>query len=202
MILLRLLCVTCFVLLIVISVGTIISLNHSQKNLLTKKNANSEMYESIYKIDPTGSAIFYVAGIVTSFANMMGSFMMIYSTISKKRRNSEVLTPSKRFPLYMAIMDFGTSIVTLPNLFYPMEKDYLMIENWCTSLGFITSLFIVMNMMLMASLALITYLRICKRYVMNLGKNDWILFLLILFPTLTISLVTWYLNGFGPDTFW
>ncbi|PKY45322.1 hypothetical protein RhiirA4_516382 [Rhizophagus irregularis] len=133
---------------------------------------------------------------------MMGSFIVIYSTLNKIQYKSEILTPSKRFPLYMAIMDFGTSIVTLPNLFFPMQKDSLMIGNWCTSLGFITSLFIVMNMMLMASLALITYLRICKRYVMNLGKKDWILFSLILFPTLTISFVTWYLNGFGPDTFW
>lgn len=199
MMLLKLLCITFFSLMIVISEGAIISLNHSRLIKRIPQISDSEMYESIYKIDPTGSAIFYVAGIITSFANMMGSFIVIYSTIKYK---SETLTPSKRFPLYMAIMDFGTSIVTLPNLFFPMQKDYLMIGNWCTSFGFITSLFIVMNMMLMASLALITYLRICKRYVMNLGKNDWILFSLILFPTLTISFATWYLNGFGHDTFW
>ncbi|CAG8503279.1 16129_t:CDS:2 [Rhizophagus irregularis] len=188
--------------MILTSEGAIISSNDSRLTKRIPQISDSETYKSIYKLDPTGSAIFYVAGIITSFANMMGSFIVIYSTLNKIQYKSEILTPSKRFPLYMAIMDFGTSIVTLPNLFFPMQKDSLMIGNWCTSLGFITSLFIVMNMMLMASLALITYLRICKRYVMNLGKKDWILFSLILFPTLTISFVTWYLNGFGPDTFW
>jgi hypothetical protein len=144
MILLKLLRITLFALMIVIiSEGAIISLDHSRKNLLNKRipqlsNTDSKMYKSIYKLDPTGSAIFYVAGIITSFANMVGSFIMIYSTINKNRFKS--LTPSKRFPLYMAIMDFGTSIITLPNLFFPMQKDYLMIGNWCTSLGFITSL--------------------------------------------------------------
>ncbi|RIA95334.1 hypothetical protein C1645_757777, partial [Glomus cerebriforme] len=200
-------CITCFALMIMISEGAVISLNHPQKILLTKRlpqtlndeSAESEMYESIYQIDPIGSAIIYALGIIVSFANMAGSSLMIYLTI---RHKSESLTPSKRFPLYMATIDFCTSIVTIPNLFYPMEKDYLLIGSWCTLLGFITSLLILMNMMLMASLALITYLRICKCYVVNLGKKDWILFVSILFPTLIISFVTWYLNGFGPDTFW
>ncbi|CAI2162974.1 16733_t:CDS:2 [Funneliformis geosporum] len=158
--------------------------------------------KSIYKLDPTGSAVFYVAGIITSFANMLGSSLMIILTIHKYRCNSEYLTTSKRFPLYMAIMDFGTSFITLPNLFYPMTQDYLMRGSWCSSLGFMTSLLIGINMMLMAILALITYLRICKRFVVNLGKKDCFLFLSILIPTLTISFVTWLLDGFGPDTFW
>jgi hypothetical protein len=196
----KLLCIIC--LMIIISESAAIPLNSPsfQENLL--KIRKPEDVEHVHKLDPLGSKIFYWAGIVTSSANMIGSSLMIYLTIRKNRRNSELLTPSKRFPLYMAIIDFGTSVVTLPNLLYPMEKDFLINESWCTSLGLMTSILIIMNMMLMASLALITYLRICKQHHVNLGKKDWILFVSILLPTLAISFATWSLNGFGPDTYW
>jgi len=182
--------------MVVISVGAVIS----SPNSLTKRDPEDPGNGP--KLDQTGRKVFYIAGITSSFVNMIGSSIMIYLTIRETRRKNETFTPSRRFPLYMAIMDFGTSAVTLPNLFYPMEKNYLMNEKWCISLGFATSLLIMTNMMLMASLALITYLRICKRNVVNLGKKDWILFVSILFPALTISFVTWWFNGFGADTYW
>src|SRR5436190_12952946 len=101
----KLLCITCFTwfaLMIVISDGAVISPNSPsfRENLLEKR-----VHQYLHELDPIGSKIFYIAGIAASSANMIGSTIMIYLTIRKNRHNSELLTPSKRFPLYMAIMD-------------------------------------------------------------------------------------------------
>jgi hypothetical protein len=195
--------------LILLSLVIIIFLiKHSNGIIISNNNDTGRSGEgkkdSIQSKDPIGSGIFYVGGIVTSFANIVGCCIMIIITFNRwKKRKPERLTPSQRFPLYMSIMDLLIALTTIPNLFYPMQNDKLLNSGGlCEGIGFSISTFITMNMMLMAVIAMVTYLRVCKRRIASLGNYDWILGVIILVPSLLISTLTIVSNGYGPDNYW
>ena len=103
----------------------------------------------------------------------------------------------------MSIMDLFIALTTMPNLFYPMQNDKLLNpEGVCEGIGFIMSTLIMTNMMLMVVISLVTYLRVCKARVSNLGRYDWILGVAILIPSLSISITTIIFKGYGQDNFW
>ncbi|RGB23093.1 hypothetical protein C1646_677371 [Rhizophagus diaphanus] len=100
-------------------------------------------------------------------------------------------------------MDLLIALTTIPNLFYPMQNDKLLNSGGlCEGIGFSISLFIVMNMSLMAVIAVVTYLRVCMRRVVSLGNYDWILGAIILVPSSLISILTIVTYGYGEDNYW
>ena len=64
------------------------------------------------------------------------------------------------------------------------------------------STLISMNMMLMAIIAVITYLSVCHKKTGASGAKDWALFASTILPSLSIAVITLAMNGYGPDTFW
>ncbi|CAB5183002.1 hypothetical protein RhiirA5_503262 [Rhizophagus irregularis] len=183
-------------------------IKHSNGLIISNNNDTGRPGEgkkdSIQSKDPIGSGILYVGGIVTSFANVVGCCIIIIITFNKwKKRKPEKLSPSQRFPLYMSIMDLLIALTTIPNLFYPMQNDKLLNSGGlCEGIGFSISLFIVMNMSLMAVIAVVTYLRVCMRRVVSLGNYDWILGAIILVPSSLISILTIVTYGYGEDNYW
>ncbi|GBB85013.1 hypothetical protein RclHR1_01160007 [Rhizophagus clarus] len=100
-------------------------------------------------------------------------------------------------------MDLLIALITIPNLFYPMQNDKLLNSGGlCEGIGFSISTFITMNMMLMVVIAVVTYLRVCKRRVASLGNYDWVLGVIIVVPSLLISILTIVTNGYGQDNYW
>jgi p-aminobenzoyl-glutamate transporter AbgT len=163
-----------------------------------------EQYDSIQSKDPRGSGIFFAGGIITSFANIVGCCTIIVITFNRwKRRKPKTLTPSQRYPIYSSVIDLFIALITMPNLFYPMQNDKLLnTKGLCVGIGFSMSMLISMNMMIMAVISIVTYLRICKGRVASLGKYDWILGMTVLVPSLLISIITLASNGYGEDNYW
>jgi len=158
--------------------------------------------DGIYEIDPTGSGILFVSGLITSFINIFGCIVIFVLSYRTSKKLLEPLSPTQRFPLYMAGLDLLTAAFIIPNLLYPMIHNKLLPGIWCKVMGFGMSTLISMNMMLMAIIAVITYLSVCHKKSGASGAKDWALFASTILPSFTIAVITLSMNGYGPDTFW
>ncbi|CAG8599089.1 7295_t:CDS:2 [Paraglomus occultum] len=167
-----------------------------------KIDYNNTNNNGIYEIDPTGSGILFVSGVVTSFINIFGCIVIFVLSYRTSKNLLEPLSPTQRFPLYMAVLDLLTAAFIVPNLLYPMIHNKLLPGVWCKVMGFGLSTLISMNMMLMAIIAVITYLSVCHKKSGAAGAKDWALFASTILPSLSIAVITLAMNGYGPDTFW
>ncbi|CAG8682020.1 9819_t:CDS:2, partial [Funneliformis mosseae] len=170
---------------------------HAQNTITTTSSTNDSILNN-----SIGNGIFFVAGIITSFASIVGcsTIMMITFNTWKKLKK---LPPSQKFPFYMSIMDLLIALITIPNLFYPMQNNELLnSEVLCQIFGFSMSSLINMNMILMTTFAIKTYLHICKRIIVNFGSYDWKLIISILTLSTPFSIITAVFNGYGQDNYW
>ncbi|CAG8554687.1 3569_t:CDS:2, partial [Racocetra persica] len=71
--------------------------------------------------------------------------------------------------------------------------------NGCKIVGGITFFFVACNVTLVGSLSLTTYLRICRKFIINFGRYDYKLFLVIFFISLSLTLVG--IRDYGPNKF-
>ncbi|CAG8507418.1 9706_t:CDS:2, partial [Paraglomus brasilianum] len=165
-------------------------------------NKTNGVSNGISEIDPTGSGILFVSGVITSFMNIFGCIVIFVLSYRTSKKLLEPLSPTQRFPLYMAVLDLLTAIFIIPNLLYPMIHNRLLPGAWCIVMGFGMSTLISMNMMLMAIIAVITYLSVCHKKTGASGAKDWALFASTILPSLSIAVITLAMNGYGPDTFW
>ncbi|CAG8636888.1 3924_t:CDS:2 [Paraglomus occultum] len=155
---------------------------------------------SISSLDKRGSASIYVTGSISAFVNVIGCSAILIMTYHKSE--GRLLSSTQRYPTYMAVLDALTGLVCLPNLLYPMTNDRLIPSGACVAIGFVTSLLIIINMLLMAVVAVIVFHRVCKGTLITFGAWDWKLFLKLLVPSLLIGFIALGLGGFGPDVFW
>ncbi|RUP45118.1 hypothetical protein BC936DRAFT_148588 [Jimgerdemannia flammicorona] len=159
------------------------------------------VYASIHS--PLGSGVIYVSGIIASFANIISAAFIFWRSYATKYQNAnQKLTPSQRFPFYMAVLDCLTALCTMANLFYPFMKDHLLPHAGCVTIGFVTALFFSVNMTLVGSIAVITWLKVCRQYNFVLGHLDWKLWTISTVLPLIIGVITLVLNGYGEDTYW
>ncbi|CAI2176706.1 3435_t:CDS:2 [Funneliformis geosporum] len=166
-------------------------------NTVLSSSTNGEILN-----DSIGNGIFFVAGIITSFANIVGCSTIMIVTFNTWKK-SKKLSPTQKFPFYMSIMDLLIALITIPNLFYPMMNyELLSSGNLCQIIGFNMSLLITMNMILMTIVAIKTYLHICKRIIVNFGTYDWILFTSIFAFSLPFSIIIAVFEGYGKDNYW
>ncbi|RUS20764.1 hypothetical protein BC937DRAFT_94448 [Endogone sp. FLAS-F59071] len=148
-----------------------------------------------------GSAIIYISGIIASFANIIATIFIFWRSYSTKRQNDDQkLTPSQRFPVYMAILDCLTAICIMANLFYPFMYDHLPPHAVCVGFGFITALLIGINMTLVGFIAFITWLKVCRQRSLALGNLDWKLWTFATVLPLVVGVTTAGQNGcFATD---
>ncbi|CAG8577736.1 20507_t:CDS:2, partial [Gigaspora rosea] len=70
----------------------------------------------------------------------------------------------------------------------------------CAVVGGITFFCVAVNMALVGLLSLTTYLRICRKYMIDMGIYDYKLHLIILLISLTLTLIG--IKDYGPNKFW
>ncbi|CAG8465944.1 35106_t:CDS:2 [Gigaspora margarita] len=141
---------------------------------------SSESYNTSDKTNLRDLAGFYIiipASLTASVPNCICLIYLLTRTITRWWTTKRSLPMAHRVPFYIAITGKACAVV-----------------------GGITFFCVAVNMALVGLLSLTTYLRICRKYIIDMGIYDYKLHLIILLISLTLTLIG--VNDYGPNKFW
>lgn len=152
-----------------------------------------------YTAEMTAYYPVYIIGGVMSITSLGCSFLVTYFIYQKYHEEGQIAI-SLRFPLYIAITDISLSIAVIGNQLYPA----LYRKNWegtsCTITAYFVGLSGFLNMTVVTSVALLTYLRTCREWHIDTGKYDWKLLGYVFASSFIWTCVQ--IPGYGPSRYW
>ncbi|CAB4494157.1 unnamed protein product [Rhizophagus irregularis] len=137
--------------------------------------------------------------IILQIGSLCTLYVIIRTFIRWFKQNYS-LYMSHKLPFYMAFSEFFVYTALIINLYYPAINDKQWPEQSCKIMGLMFYFFAIFNMILVGSLALITYLRVCKAMNINTGILDYKLFIFPLIVPTILCIPAW--EYFGPDGYW
>ncbi|CAG8647602.1 3864_t:CDS:2, partial [Scutellospora calospora] len=123
-----------------------------------------------------------VIAVVFGHINLCAGLCVIYSAFIKWRASS--LSISNRIPLYFSFI----------------EICQLIPGTGCKILAYLLLLQLTTNMILMASIAMTTYMRIVKGKNISLGTYDWKLLVFVIVSSIIVTIPS--TPALGPSRFW
>ncbi|RIA97264.1 hypothetical protein C1645_752904 [Glomus cerebriforme] len=144
--------------------------------------------------------IMYGLDIMIIQLGSLCTLYMIIRTFIRWCKHNLSLHMSHKLPFYMALSEFFIYTPLLINLYYPAVNDKQWPEQSCKILGLNFYFFASFNMTLVGSLALITYLRVCKAMNINTGLLDYKLFIFPILISTVLSIPAWKYTG--ADGYW
>ncbi|PKY49963.1 hypothetical protein RhiirA4_466172 [Rhizophagus irregularis] len=158
---------------------------------------------------------FYIVTIIPltlNALNLLGSLYIFYRTYLRWKFDYDKITLlSVRFPFYIAITDFLFSLIILIDFSYTAsnasalsnatkEEDILWPSPYCEILGFFNTAFTLLNMLLVGSLSITTWLRVVQEYYFSWGRYDYKVWSPICLISFIIPLIS--VHDFGPQVYW
>ncbi|CAG8478714.1 2421_t:CDS:2 [Dentiscutata erythropus] len=122
---------------------------------------------------PLGMGILFLSGLCTLY--------VIVRTMSRWKTTQRSLPMALRVPFYIAMSG------------RPWPTDD------CRLIGGVTFFFISCNMILVGSLAMLTFLRICRKWYIDLGKCDYKLFAFLISLSFVFTMAG--ISSFGPSKY-
>ncbi|CAB4432570.1 unnamed protein product [Rhizophagus irregularis] len=154
---------------------------------------------------------FYIVMIIPLVFNsfsFLGTLYIFYRTFSRWKYGHRNVSLSFRFPFYIAITDFLYSSSILMEFSYAASKRTEFINkneiiSWpfllCEILGIFFTIFILLNILLVAAISIVTWLRVVQERHLALGKYDYKIWLPIIFISLIIPLSS--VNAYGSRNY-
>ncbi|RIA99016.1 hypothetical protein C1645_748291 [Glomus cerebriforme] len=139
-----------------------------------------------------------ITALVFGHINLLACAFVVYSAFMKWRAST--LSISSRVPLYLSISDICQYPIFMPNFFYSIIYHEIIPEIPCKILAYLLFFQINFNMILMSSIAFVTYLRVTKGKATNLGKYDWKIFAWVITLSLFFSIPA--IPSLGSSRFW
>ncbi|TPX70396.1 hypothetical protein SpCBS45565_g01784 [Spizellomyces sp. 'palustris'] len=122
-------------------------------------------------------------------------FYRSYVLVCKEKK---ALSLSQRIPVYIVtgeflmLMSFGTTAL------YQMIRQQLFTGITCRAMGAFTGYFAAVEYILSSFLSAFTYARVCRQWEVSWGKYDWRLLIPANGICLTLLVICWETNWFGP----
>ncbi|CAG8617692.1 10196_t:CDS:2 [Ambispora gerdemannii] len=137
--------------------------------------------------------------------SLIGSIYVIYRTYMKwKSNNYETLPMSLRLPFYSVIVDCLIIIAHLVNTVNIQGYSVIYAVPWfspvCEVIGALSIWTLSLNLHLFFTVAISTYLRVCRKIRFDYGKCDYKLFIIVV-ALATLPLLT-VINGYGAGRWW
>ncbi|KAK9766066.1 hypothetical protein K7432_005113 [Basidiobolus ranarum] len=160
---------------------------------------------------PHGSIFFYLLTTITATLNICCSSAVIYTSYTDYQelkyknihmRKKPHLSSSIRFPFYIAMLDLFLGLVTLFMVSDTMYFDELPSTNVCAFIGGIMYLGILVEMTVVGTVAVVTYLQLALKINIYLGRWDWKVWVACVLSCLIIAIIGIVTKGFGPDMYW
>ncbi|CAG8652099.1 19491_t:CDS:2, partial [Cetraspora pellucida] len=123
---------------------------------------------------PLGMGLLFLSGLCTLY--------VIFRTVSRWKTTQRSLPMALRVPFYIALSG------------RPWPEDD------CRLIGGATFFLVACNMILVGSLAMLTFLRICRKWYIDLGKYDYKLFAFLISLSFVLSMVG--IPSFGSSKYW
>jgi hypothetical protein len=133
------------------------------------------------------------------FASLISSIAVIYSVWNKFTKDGN-LAMSQRFPLYIAITDIGLSLSLLGNQMHSVLYRKTLTGVLCQAMSVSIAFTGLTNMSIVTSIAVLTYLRVCKSKEIDTGPYDWKLHAIVLPNSIFWSCLG--IPSFGPSKYW
>lgn len=170
--------------------------NFSNVNASTTIN-DTTSYDNANKLE-NFHIIIDITALIFGHVDLIACSLVIYSAYARWRTSS--LAISSRVPLYLSISDVFQYLVFMPNFFYSLIFRKAIPETSCKVLAYLFFFQINLNMILMAGIAFVTYLSVCRSMSLELGKFDWKFITCILALSLSFSILS--IPSLGPAKFW
>ncbi|KAG9289601.1 hypothetical protein G9A89_014336 [Geosiphon pyriformis] len=175
--------------------------NSSTRLDMNNTNTLDEAQDADYSI--IGAKWLFGISFAIMQLNAIGSIYVIYRTFSKwygQDGYRKTLSMALRVPFYIAISDFCLYIAHMFNQSYTVLNETTWPGFSCKVVGGTVFYLVAVNMTLVGFIALATYLRVCRRILIDLGRFDCNLFLIVLGFPLILTLCS--IPSFGPSTYW
>ncbi|GBC06480.1 hypothetical protein RclHR1_06870011 [Rhizophagus clarus] len=144
--------------------------------------------------------IMYGLDLILLQLGSLCTLYLIVRTFVRWFKQNYSLYMSHKLPFYMAFSEFLIYTALIINLYYPAINDRQWPEQSCKIMGLMFYFFAIFNMILVGSVAVITYLRVCKAMNIDTGVLDYKLFICPLIVPIVLSVPAW--GYFGSDGYW
>ncbi|CAI2183775.1 16621_t:CDS:2 [Funneliformis geosporum] len=136
-------------------------------------------------------------GMVMIILNGFCTLYVLCRTLTRWIISKKSLPMALRVPFYIALSDFMIFSINFPNMLFPIIYGVPWSDSNCKIIGGITFFTISTNITLVGLLAFLTYLRICRKMYIDLGKYDYKAILFILFSGFVYTSIG--LPSYGND---
>ncbi|CAG8807034.1 32829_t:CDS:2, partial [Racocetra persica] len=135
---------------------------------------NDERVPGSEIVIPFGMGLLFLSGLCTIY--------VIFRTLSRWKTIKRSLPMALRVPFYISLS--GNVIITG----FPLFQGRPWPEDDCRLIGGVTFFLVSCNMILVGSLAMLTFLRICRKWYIDLGKCDYKLFAFLISLSFVLSM--------------
>ncbi|CAI2184708.1 7026_t:CDS:2 [Funneliformis geosporum] len=139
-------------------------------------------------------------GMVMIILNGFCTLYVLCRTLTRWIISKKSLPMALRVPFYIALSDFMIFSINFPNMLFPIIYGVPWSDSNCKIIGGITFFTISTNITLVGLLAFLTYLRICRKMYIDLGKYDYKAILFILFSGFVYTSIG--LPSYGSGKYW
>ncbi|KNC98824.1 uncharacterized protein SPPG_05801 [Spizellomyces punctatus DAOM BR117] len=122
-------------------------------------------------------------------------FYRSYVLVFKEKK---ALSLSQRIPVYIVIGEFLMLTSFGTTALYQIIKQRLFTGTTCRAMGAFTGYFAAVEYLLSSFLSAFTYARVCRQWEVSWGKYDWGLLIPANGICLTLLVICWETNWFGP----
>ncbi|CAI2169331.1 7990_t:CDS:2 [Funneliformis geosporum] len=150
--------------------------------------------------DKTGFYLLTILSLIFQQLSLLGCLYVFYGTYRRWRDSSGSLPMALKIPFYFAVTDFLLYTMNFPNILFLLMFRHAWPDPVCPIIGFMTSFYAALNMILHLMISIMTYVRLCHNENFSSGVYDWKLLLIVISTSMLFALVPTY--SYGVDIWW
>lgn len=175
--------------------------------IISVQKVSSQQLNRTYSItsdypynNKTGFYLLTILLLIFQQLSLLGCLYIFYGTFHRWRNSPVSLPMVLKIPFYLAVTDFLIYTMNFPNILFLLIFRHPWPDPVCGIMGFMTSFYASLNMILHLMISITTYIRLCHYENFSLGAYDW-KFLTILFSASMVFAVI-PTDNYGVDVWW
>ncbi|CAG8504360.1 1099_t:CDS:2 [Cetraspora pellucida] len=160
---------------------------------------SSESNITDFRVQPD-FVIISTSGLSSGFVNFACLIYLLVRILTRWWVTEKSLPMVHRVPLYLTISELMLFVINLVNMGYTTIHGHTIEGVACKVVGGLSFFTVSSNVTLVGLLSLMTYLRVRRKYIIDMGIYDYKLFLILFTISLTLTLIG--VQDYGPSKFW
>ncbi|CAG8489167.1 13838_t:CDS:2 [Racocetra persica] len=161
-------------------------------NLIFENLAKAdEMHPDLYESDAAGFLSVIIIQMTCIFLSVIGILYVFSRIYHRWMYTRKSLPMSLRIPFYLGIFDVLIMGFEIPVAIYVATYRTTLPEITCRGIVFAAGAFTIFHRTFVASVSVVTYLRVCWNKHVDTGRYDWKLLLPISIPSIVMFALGW-----------